>query len=583
MRKQLIQIMVLALVTLLPGLLSAQSTPGKYESYQPTSRTEPLFEIGFDKDYVSVTVFDGDDAITVRQLRKAIVISETRVALDDSVYFDSDGLHFSDSLYSYRRITDTRVTDSEESVLIEFQTIVGDTDRLGRMRRGNRMTFAAPIKVEEDEFVRGLVMSVLGDIEIYGEVNKDVISLFGDVYVGPAAVARGDIASITGDIDLANDASVYGELYSGTEYLSKRSRRFYRRDKNVTLAGSFIYNRVDGATPKLKISFEDSDSLLPTMWAEAGYAFASSRWRIDLGIEQMILRHRPLSIGGSYYRRLASEDNWLLDDAENTGFALLVTEDYKDYWEAEGGTAWVKFHPIEKLQLIARYRYEETNWRRSYRHLWSLFGGDKRFKRNFERVPEPYRTVAIPEIDTTANGAVSFNAEYDTRDQTDPFNRSAWHATGEFEYSHPDLSSDFDYRRYTLLVSRYQLVHRRSMVLLRAMFGGSDGYLPMYKRFYLGGLGTLRGYKHKEYMGSRFWMANAEYRIAFPKTDLAASLIYDVGQIANDVPLDEGTDVKHSLGVSLWIGDDFKVNLAKRLDRSYDDSPQLYVRFDHVF
>jgi hypothetical protein len=543
----------------------------------------PLFEVSFDQETVGVSVYADSTKITVHQLRKAIVESETRVSIDDSVFFDADGLHFADSLYAYSRITDTRITDREENVTIQFQTIVGDTDRLGRLRRGNRMTFAAPIKVEEDQFVRGLVMSVLGDIEIFGEVNKDVVSLFGSVYVGPAAVARGDIATISGDIDLSNDASVYGELYSATKYFSKRSRRFYRRDKNVTFSGSFIYNRVDGATPKLKVSFEDSDSLLPTLWAEAGYAFASSRWRTELGIEQMILRHRPLSVGGAYYRRLASEDDWLLDDAENSGFALLVKEDYKDYWEAEGGTAWVKFRPIKKLHLTARYRYEETNWRRSYRHLWSLFGGDKRFKRNFERVPEPYRTVAIPEIDTTANGAVSFDAEYDTRDQTDPFNRSAWHAVGNIEYSHPDLNSDFDYRRYTLMASRYQLVHRRSMVLVRAMFGGSDGYLPMYKRFYLGGLGTLRGYKHKEYMGSRFWMANAEYRIAFPKTDLAVSLIYDVGQIANDAKLDAGTDVKHSLGASLWIGDDFKVNLAKRLDRSYDDSPQLYVRFDHVF
>jgi len=440
-----------------------------------------------------------------------------------------------------------------------------------------------PVKIEEDEFVRGLVLSIGGDIEVFGEVNKDVISLFGNVYVAPAAVARGDVVSVSGKIDVASDASVYGELYSGSEYFTKRSHRFYRREKTGAVTGSFVYNRVDGATPKLKVSFHDADSLLPTVWAEAGYAFASSRWRIDLGLEQMILRRRPLSVGGAYYRRLASEDDWLLDDAENTGFALLVTEDYKDYWEAEGGTAWVKFIPIKKLELTARYRYEETNWLRSHRQLWSLFGGDKRFKRNFERVPAPYRTMSIPEIDTTANGAVSFSADYDTRNQTDPFTKSAWHASGDFEYSHPDLSSDFNYRRYTLSVARYQLVHRRSMVLLRGMFGGSDGNLPMYKRFYLGGLGTLRGYKFKEYMGSRFWMLNAEYRIAFPKTDLAASLIYDVGQIANDTKLSNGTDVKHSLGVSLWIGDDFKVNLAKRLDRSYDDNPQVYVRFDHVF
>ena len=29
--------------------------------------------------------------------------------------------------------------------------------------------------------------------------------------------------------------------------------------------------------------------------------------------------------------------------------------------------------------------------------------------------------------------------------------------------------------------------------------------------------------------------------------------------------------------------DDFKVSLAKRLDRSFDDNPIFYVRLDHVF
>jgi outer membrane protein assembly factor BamA len=291
----------------------------------------------------------------------------------------------------------------------------------------------------------------------------------------------------------------------------------------------------------------------------------------------------PLAVGGSFYRRLASEDDWLLDSDENIIFTLLVTEDFKDYYEAEGGSAYLRFKPISKLTLDGRYRFERTKWLDAHRRLWSLFGGDKLFGENFCRVDESFRNSSITEIDTTEIAALSGKVEYDTRSTQNPFRNSAWHLSGAIEWSHPDLNSDFDYLRYTIALRRYQKVHRRVTLLMRGMYGGSDGYLPMYKRFYLGGLGTLRGYNHKEYMGSRFWMTNVEYRIDFPRTDLAASIFWDAGQIANDSKLNREVEVKHSLGIAAYIGDDVKINVSRRLDRSFDIVPKIYVRFDHVF
>ena len=189
----------------------------------------------------------------------------------------------------------------------------------------------------------------------------------------------------------------------------------------------------------------------------------------------------------------------------------------------------------------------------------------------------------MDEIDTTSNAALHFMVDFDTRDSEDPFSKSAVAVTGELEWSNPDLNSDFDYRRYTLSLRRYQKLNRHTMLLARVMYGGSDGYLPMYKRFFLGGLNTLRGYFTKEYMGTRFWMGNAEYRFSFPHSDLALSVLYDVGQIANDRKLDDQVDIKQSLGVALYVGSDTRVSVARRLDRSHDNEPRLYARLSHVF
>jgi hypothetical protein len=565
--------------------LSAFAAGSRYKDYKSSHRTQEFFEISFDKKTLSVTVFRDVETLTLAYSHGEIKREEAFISLGESVGFDAEGLVFGDDKYLYREISDTRITDAEETVTITFFTQPETSSRTGRLKKGNRIEFANRIVVEEDEFVRGILFSITGDIEVYGEVNKDIISLFGDVYVGPGAVARGDIASISGRVDIAGDASVYGEIYTGKKPGAIRKYRFRRKEKTLSASGTFKYNRVDGATPYCGARFDDRDSLLPSFWAIGGYGFESERWRYDFGLEQTIWRRRPLVIGGSFYRRLASDDDWLLTDGENTAFALLVTEDFKDYYEAEGGSVYMVFKPFPTLSLEGRYRFESTRWLDAHPHLWSLFGGDKLFGENFGRVETDFRQRGIAEIDTTDNAYLFGRVEFDTRDQEDPFEKSAWHLTGNIEWSHPDLNSDFDYRRYTLAVRRYQKVHRRVTLLLRGMYGGSDGYphLPMYKRFYLGGLGTLRGYKHKEFMGNQFWMANVEYRVDFPRTDLAASIFWDGGQTSKNDLLSFDNNVRHSLGVAVFFGDDMRINLSKRLDRSFDDSPKIYVRLDHVF
>ena len=209
-------------------------------------------------------------------------------------------------------------------------------------------------------------------------------------------------------------------------------------------------------------------------------------------------------------------------------------------------------------------------------------GGSKLFRENFSTVGLDERVPGQEEIDTTQNGNLTLSAAYDTRSESDPFRFSAWYATGSVEWSNKSFASDFDYTRWLIGLRRYQKIQRYITLLLRGMYGGSDGHLPLYKRFYVGGLGTLRGYKHKEVHGTKFWMGNAEYRIRYPRTDIAASVIWDVAQVAEHTGFSEA-DVKHSLGVAAYIGNNLRVSIAKRLDRSYDAEPKIYVRFDHVF
>ena len=572
------------LVLSLSVLATVRPVKAQYTEYKAPDNRQLMFELQFDdKSFGYSLIKDGDTSL-VMAFMTAVEVHGSTVTVDGRTLLDPEGLHVDGTTYYFSDVTDISVSKQDPNTIIGFYTRGKDGDRVGRVRRGNIIDLTNPIMVRDGDFVRGTVFSLTQYVEVYGEVNNNVISLFGDITVGDSAVVRGDVVSVTGKIKLAADAMVYGSIQSGSNDRIGRRHR-YRRFRNVyteyfTVSFGeqfFGYNRVDGLSLGAMFTFADPDSVLPTAWAGGGYAFASQRWRYELGLEQTILRNPALAVGGKAYRLLASDDDWLLSKHENTAFALLFREDYKDYYEAEGGALWLHSRPIRNLDIEAGFRYEETKWLDAHRNLWSLFAGEDNFAPNFGRVDSLSRAIGIEQIDSAANASLYAEVSYDTRDPHDPYYRSGWAANLVLENSSPDLNSDFDYTRYRLMAARYQKVTRRTMLLVRGVYGGSDGLLPMHRRFYLGGLGTLYGYKHKEYSGSYMWMVNTEYRVDFPHSDLAASLMWDFGQVAETAGFDRA-EVKHSLGVSMYVGSDLKIGLAKRLDRSYDDDPRLFAR-----
>jgi hypothetical protein len=557
------------------------SAADEYVDYQPTNNRTPLFQLFFDRADFGYEVKRPDAADRFVFAREQVRGSDGRLVADGTALTDKTGFVFGDG-YPFDVITDISVARSGGYTTLNFYATSDADTRYGSRRRGNVFNPYEDIVVPEGEFIRGTLFSITGDIEVYGEVNRNVVALLGDIFIGPDAVVRGDVVAMNGRIDLAGDASVYGEVISGADSRLGRRHRYsrFRNSYNeyLEIDGSFTgYNRVDGLSLGLQANFSDPDSLLPRAWAGGAYAFESERWRYAFGLEQAVLRHPAISIGGEAFRRLESDDNWIMSNAENTAFALLFREDFLDYYEAEGARAYLRILPVKKLEAEIGYRYEETKWLDAERDLWAVFGGDK-FDYNFNAVPEQARPQGITEIDTGASATVYTGLTYETRNADEPFYRSGWSARIQSEWSKPDLESSFDYTRYKLSLTRHQRLNRRLMVLMKATYGGSDGYLPMHRRFYLGGVGSIHGYDHKEFSGRYFWMTNLEYRFNFPHSDLAAAVLWDAGQTAETSDF-AGSEVKNSLGIAFYLGTDLKIGLAKRLDGAEDDKPRFFARF----
>jgi hypothetical protein len=135
--------------------------------------------------------------------------------------------------------------------------------------------------------VRGAVISIKGSINVEGEVNKDIISLFGNIHLTTGAVARGDILSINGQITIEDHASLYGDIFSAAEELDSKRFRFYR-EHEFDNGLMFRYNRVDGLLLGGTAGFVHSDSLFPSVDIGLGYAFESERLRYYLHAKQYL-------------------------------------------------------------------------------------------------------------------------------------------------------------------------------------------------------------------------------------------------------------------------------------------------------
>ena len=563
-------------------LVSPLIAVAQYKDYVRKETKSTLFELSFDNNNVSIRTKTASDSVAVTVIHDDVKVSDTEVRFSDVVYFSASGLIVKGTVISFDRISNTQITAQDGMTTVSFIEISSSSVNLKRMNEGNIISFSDPIVIDSGQFVRGLVFSVKGHVAVYGEINRDIIALFGDIKLVTGASARGNIISINGKIDVEEKATVYGEIYSGIKEYDSRPFKFYY--ENEFAAGVMLnYDRVDGLALGATASYIDGDSSLPSIFVGVGYALESKRPRHYFRAVQSISRKRAISLGGEYYRKLASEDDWLLSNPENAVFVFLATEDFKDYYETEGVSGWLEFQPQTRLKFKTGYRCDNTRWLDAKTHLWSMFGGTKLFRENFSSVGLSYRTAGEAELDSSNFGMILLQAKFDSRDFEIDFNASGWSLAGNLEWSNEGLGSDFDYHRYTLTAIRYQQITNISGIRIRGQLANSDGYLPMAKRFFVGGFGTLLGYRHKEFIGTRYWMTNTEFWVSIPKFLSSALIVrWDAAQIANDTKLDKNAEVHNDLGFGIRITG-IRLDVSKRLDGAGDRDPRIYVRFSRNF
>lgn len=320
----------------------------------------------------------------------------------------------------------------------------------------------------------------------------------------------------------------------------------------------FEYNRVEGLRPDLTIAIEQSHRNPASISWTQGYAPAQDRWSWKAEVDLPVLPPAGLFMTAEGYDRTMSHDEWTLSRDENSAAALFLSEDFRDYTLDRGFATGLMLRGDDH-EVGIRYRDVETSPAGNNAD-WSLFGNAKEFR---------------PNLFVDSAGVSGERRQVEGSIKLDFRNRKLRPTSGtalwlKGEYAGHNLGGDYDYARGTAEMRELYQLGGWSALRIRAMGGAIDGTAPAYRQFYIGGVGTLRGHRFKELVGTRFFVANIEYLMPL-WDEMAIAFFTDIGD-AWGTEARNDFDLESDMGIGLEVDDgSIRVDFARQADQSDSD------------
>ena len=361
-------------------------------------------------------------------------------------------------------------------------------------------------------------------------------------------------------------------IFSGYTSGWSRDGLFGCYDDEIDDSFCLQYNRVDG----LFVGYKKPRELyrrhgIFQIYGLAGIGLKSNRFQYQVAFERSFFpAYMQTSFGAEAYDLTYSEDEWLIPTMENSLAALLIHEDYHDFYRRIGYGGFFSQQFTRHARLKAGY-YEEDHRNLFRKTDWALFGGRKSFRMN----------PAIEEA--TLRGLLS-QFRIDTRNRYHS-TRKGWLINMVAEYFPAKFNGTVDFERYILDVRRFQPISRGENINIRIRAGESAGVLPIQKYFDLGGISTLRAFDYKAFTGDRMILGNIEYHVNWDRLNWSPSIpildefnfiiFADAGAawFREDMDFQDLTfrDLYSDAGIAFATSDgSMRLNIAKRLDRSVD-------------
>ena len=466
--------------------------------------------------------------------------------------------------------------------------------------------------IEHDQVVEGDLAATDGLLRVAGRVEGDVAMVDGDVIVETGGHVTGSVIVVGGEVRLDDGGRVDGTITSYGGYADRAGERNNRerpeedRDADVdwdwddgddrdrdrgsarlTLRTGASYNRVEGLPlmfgPVLRTEGPNPLRLeaLAIWRSESGGSLETERMGYRARLEQFLGGERQFSIGASVYSVIDPIEEWQVGDLETSLATLLFHEDFRDYFDRTGWSAFARAEPVPAVEALLEFRSEKHE-AVGAGDPWSLFDGDDLWR------PQPL--VAEGDVQSLVG-----TLEVDLRDREDE-PRRGWYARLSLqrplggELVRPALLAvgardetppvpvpsflppepqDLDFTTGQIDLRRYTAVGRRSQLNLRVVAGGSltGEALPSQFQHALGGIGTLPGFDHfTADCGARAMLGSYEESTFFPAYGCDR---FAIGQV----------EFRGDLSLDFGFGDDWD----NTWDQDWDDEDDWWDEVDFDF
>lgn len=371
---------------------------------------------------------------------------------------------------------------------------------------------------------------------------------------------EGDLWSAIARLDSASEETVHAEgapPYTVEEtpdgarvvfHLRRDPAHFHVRPWGPRAAAR--YNRVDGLNLGLttEVALTDASSYNHLrLMARAYYAFSSHKVRYTLGIERPFGRGQRYALGYEFHDLTDSEDafrRWGLEEAPGGSYNSRKTS---DLFRRLGHEAYAFARVGTRAQVGLAFRSD------GYTSLPVITDTDE----PNPRVEEGRMRSLIGTVRFASRGALYPSRRSESASFLFPSlylsptpKPDRWRVEATYEVSRPGLGSDFDFARFIGRVRLHQPLFAGHVLDSVAYVGSSTGSPPLPKRFFLGGLGTLRGFDRKQFTGKNMVLAIGEWSWLPPSPYVPAVIpFYDGAALWGGGVA--GTGWKHDAGLGL--------------------------------
>jgi outer membrane protein insertion porin family len=487
---------------------------------------------------------------------------------------------YADNGYLDAKVGEPEISQKEEWLYIKFNVAEGNRYRVGNVDfsgdlLGTKEQLLAMLSIRDHEFVSRQV--IRDDILKLTDYFSEAGYAFASIRPNPKKSDTGHRMDITYDIRKGNLVYIDRITIHGN---SRTRDNVIRRELRVAEGGVFNSTALRESTQALqRLQFFEEVNITPepsldpdrmnividikekstgSFSVGAGYSSVDKLILMGQISENNFLGRGDTvsfsaNVSGTSSRfNLAYTDPHLNDSALSWGMDVFSTErEYDDYTkDSKGGGIRLGYPIFGKWRVFGNYSYTDTD---------------------LSDVSPDASYVIRNSVDLHVTSAIKVSLVRDTRDRRFDASKGSRNVVST-KYAGGILGGDSQFTKVEGSTSWYFPLLFSTVFHVKGaagqVFENETDKLPVYERFYLGGMNSIRGYEYGKISpidpttlerigGDKMWYTNTE--IIFPLLEsqgLKGLAFYDAGQVLNDDEefFDLNTDVKHAVGLGInWF------------------------------